>query len=60
MTSRVELMESAMSQMMGKVESVLGKLDTLQANKSLRHANFSKILDSFIEHPESEQDFWFS
>jgi hypothetical protein len=54
MTTRVDNMELAMSQIIGKVDSVLGKLDTLQMSKSLRHANMSKILDSFMEHPESK------
>jgi len=53
MASRVDNMESAMSHIIGKVDSVLGKLDTMQMSKSLRQANMSKILDSFIEHPES-------
>jgi hypothetical protein len=57
MTRRVDNMELAMSQIVGKVDSVLGKLDTLQMSKSLRHANMSKILDSFMEHPESKLNF---
>jgi hypothetical protein len=37
-----------------KVETVLNRLDTMQMSKTMRQANMARILDGFIEYPESK------
>ncbi len=53
MTNRVDNMESAMSKIMGKVDTVLAKLDSIEMRKPRRHTTIrSKIFDSLMEQPE--------
>ncbi len=47
-------MEGVIDNIVGKIDSVLSKLEAMERSKNKRKANMSKILDGFTMSPESK------
>ena len=50
-------MEGVIDNIVGKIDSVLSKLEAMERSKNKRKANMSKILDGFTMNPESKLGF---